>query len=152
MERDIARYTNYKATSCGEIIGQRGTVLTKVLKKNGYFHFSRSSGHGRPSQTLVHRFVYEYFNGPIPAGLVVDHIDGDRLNNSVENLQLLSPKDNCRKGKLLTLGVAREIRRRRAQGESGRALAKEFGVSEQTICDVVKFRKWKEEVYNGFER
>lgn len=138
--------TDYIATSCGEIIGQRGSILSKILKKNGYHHFSKSNGYRNPQQTLVHRFIYEYFNGPIPPGLEVDHIDGDRLNNRLDNLQLLSAKDNARKGSgLLSMQAARDIRHRRKNGESGRSLAREFGVSEQAICDVVKYRKWKEE-------
>lgn len=124
-------------------------MLTPVVKKNGYAHFSMSMGYKSPNQTLCHRFVYEYFNGPIPEGLEVDHIDGDRLNNRLDNLQLLSPRENARKGSgLLSMQAARDIRHRRKNGESGRHLAKEFGVSEQAICDVVKHRKWKEEEAN----
>lgn len=40
----------------------------------------------------LHRVVYAHFNGPIPRGKSwhVHHIDGNRLNNQIENLELLS--------------------------------------------------------------
>lgn len=45
----------------------------------------------------VHRLVAEAFI-PNPDNLpTVDHIDGNKLNNNVENLQWLSHSDNCRK-------------------------------------------------------
>jgi len=37
-----------------------------------------------------HRMVWESINGDIPNGYVVHHIDGDRLNNKIENLQLMT--------------------------------------------------------------
>lgn len=38
---------------------------------------------------LVHRIVWEMFNGPIPEGMLIDHIDGNGLNNSISNLRLV---------------------------------------------------------------
>ena len=43
-----------------------------------------------------HRLVWEFFNGEIPAGLQVDHINNKRDDNRIINLQLLSRKDNSR--------------------------------------------------------
>ena len=43
---------------------------------------------------LVHHLVYEHFNGPIPNGYVIHHKDGNKLNNRIENLQLMSSKEH----------------------------------------------------------
>ena len=43
-----------------------------------------------------HRIVYEYFNGPIPKGKEVDHINNVRSDNRISNLKLKTHKDNSR--------------------------------------------------------
>ena len=43
-----------------------------------------------------HRLVWEHFNGEISAGFQIDHINNVRTDNRIENLQLLTNKDNCR--------------------------------------------------------
>ena len=45
----------------------------------------------------VHRFVWECFNGPIPNDKVIDHINNDKMDNRLSNLQLMSQQENCLK-------------------------------------------------------
>jgi hypothetical protein len=40
----------------------------------------------------LHQLVWIYFNGPIPDGLSVDHIDMDRTNNHIKNLRLVTSR------------------------------------------------------------
>lgn len=50
--------------------------------------------------TLVHTIVWELHNGPVPDGKEIDHINRVRTDNRIENLRLVSRKDNQRnKGK-----------------------------------------------------
>lgn len=39
--------------------------------------------------TRVHRLIWETHNGPIPSGYDIHHIDGNKLNNDLKNLQCL---------------------------------------------------------------
>ena len=49
------------------------------------------------SKTIyLHRYVWEEVNGPIPEGMLIHHVDGDKLNNEIENLELVSHKDHRR--------------------------------------------------------
>lgn len=55
----------------------------------------------------AHRLVYIWNIGEIPAGLEMDHIDGNRRNNRLENLRLVTKSQNARN------------RRRRSNNTSG---------------------------------
>ena len=46
----------------------------------------------------VHRLVWEAFNGPIPDGMQVNHINEDKTDNRLCNLNLMSPKENVNWG------------------------------------------------------
>ena len=47
-----------------------------------------------------HRLVWIYFNGDIKDGYVIDHIDRDSANNDIENLRMVTQKQNMwNKGK-----------------------------------------------------
>lgn len=39
---------------------------------------------------LEHRLVWEASNGPVPPGHDIHHIDGNKLNNALENLECVS--------------------------------------------------------------
>lgn len=42
----------------------------------------------------VHRVIWQMFNGNIPDGMQIDHIDGNPLNNKIENLRLVTAEQN----------------------------------------------------------
>lgn len=55
-------------------------------KKTGYY----LSGPINHKRYRLHRYIYEKYNGPIPKGYDIHHIDHNKDNNEIENLQLLS--------------------------------------------------------------
>lgn len=56
-----------------------------TLNGNGYLVVSFNNRLCR-----VHRIIWEMHNGPIIDGMEIDHIDGDRKNNRIENLRLVT--------------------------------------------------------------
>jgi hypothetical protein len=48
----------------------------------------------------VHRIIWSIHNGDIPEGVEIDHIDGDPMNNLIENLRLVDRTGNCRNMKI----------------------------------------------------
>ena len=66
----------------------------------------------------VHRAVYETFSGDIPQGYQIDHIDTNKLNNSLDNLRCVTPKENS--NNLLT-------RNHKRRSEFGKKYYEHFG-------------------------
>ena len=67
-----------------------------VLNSNGYFYFNLYENNKHKFYS-VSRFVFECFKGEIPSDKQADHIDNDRKNNSIYNLQLLTQAENTKK-------------------------------------------------------
>lgn len=82
-------------------VSSNGSVYRK--DKNGILHIcAQFSNHGYMRVTcaghkkiFVHRLVYETFNGEIPEGMQIDHINNKRDDNRIENLRVVMPKENC---------------------------------------------------------
>ena len=53
-------------------------------------------GKKKRASISVHRLIWEKNMGPIPTGKIIHHKDGDKFNNSLENLQLLSYSDHTK--------------------------------------------------------
>lgn len=102
--KDIPGYKGkYQVSNLGQVksIVWKGvvkdTIFTPWKNHCGYMMVSLRDG-VRKKSFSVHRLVWEAFNGQIPDGIQVNHIDEDKTNNALENLNLLSPKANCNWG------------------------------------------------------
>jgi len=131
----------------------------KPQKHNdGYLQIDLSRGHHQ----LIHKIVMDAFVGPCPSGYEVNHIDHDRQNNCLRNLEYVTPKENVNKS--LVLGVAllnkargekqglakltteQVVNIRRIFNEnkiSYRALGKMFNVNGRAIQAIVLRETWK---------
>lgn len=65
-------------------------VVDENHQKFDGIEFSKKAKGYMSRDMRLHRFVWEYYFGEIPTGFEVHHIDRNKLNNSPENLQLLS--------------------------------------------------------------
>ena len=53
---------------------------------------------GERKKYAIHRLVYETFVGEVPTGYQVNHIDENKDNNCLSNLNLLTAKENSNWG------------------------------------------------------
>ena len=92
-----AIYKNYGAREDGTILNLKTfrTIKPATTKDN----YQRICLYLNKKQKMfrVHRFVYECFRGDIPPRLQIDHKDNDKKNNHIDNLQLLTNKENVLK-------------------------------------------------------
>jgi hypothetical protein len=65
---------------------------------NGYWYIGLMDDNGKPHTFPLHRVIWMSANGEIPEGLEVNHIDEDKSNNSLSNLNLMTPKENINFG------------------------------------------------------
>ncbi|WP_428909429.1 HNH endonuclease [Niallia sp. Krafla_26] len=94
--RDVVGYPGYKINNCGEVLSIRtGTekLLNTFLNKKGYVRVGLMKD-GKQKQVFVHRLVTEAYIGKIPDGKCVNHIDGNKENNHVSNLEILTHSEN----------------------------------------------------------
>lgn len=80
----------YFVSNSGEIFNSKGIKISRFLDKDGYFYvlFRKKNGERRIRKKIfVHRIVAQSFI-PNPNHFPeVNHIDGNKQNNSISNLE-----------------------------------------------------------------
>ena len=101
----------YEISSLGRV--RRTAHILKPYVAGGKQYFQVSLGAYK--RRYIHRLVAEYFLGGTPNGFVVNHKDGNRLNNQFDNLEVITPREN----------VAHAIQVLRRHGGAPRKLSQE---------------------------
>ena len=152
-------------TENGKVYGTRGPGGTKLAEpkelkgstlENGYLVVTIVNGETR-KQCRLHRIVWIAANGVVPDGYVIDHINNDKTDNRLANLQLLTPSDNSTKARNDGLYKVHEnagqakiddethdlIRYAYENTEmSLRQLSEVFGISKSRVHQIVHEQGW----------
>jgi len=161
-------FPGYEASSLGRVrISSPGKschrlspdgVLTNRVSERGYYLVHLRLG-GKRYGRATHRLVADAWLGPPPAGLEVNHIDGNKLNNAPGNLEYITRGENIRHAysmglrerkrgargacAKLTVEQVREIRG--LKGAMHYAdIGKQYGVGPSAISSIMNRQTWTE--------
>jgi hypothetical protein len=87
---DIRKEFDYTKDGC--LLRRSTNKITGTIDSSGY----KRTKYKRKVE-LCHRLIYIWHHGEIPEDFAVDHIDHDRNNNRIENLQLITYRENAAK-------------------------------------------------------
>jgi hypothetical protein len=135
------------------------TILKKYIQKNGYERIVLRSNNTK-KDLLVHRVVAITFIPNPNNKPAVNHIDGNKLNNNIYNLEWVTYKENSKhsfitglnKGPVgelcgtskLTENQIIDIRSKYSKGNFlQKELAEEYGVTRQAISKIILKNRWK---------
>jgi len=112
---------DYEVSNKGNV--RRGNKIIKCsLNNRGYKYFQLVKDYKRTNH-LIHHLVAKCFIGERPDGLVIDHIDQNKLNNNVENLRYVTQQINCINNKYYRNDIVADTQKERLS-----IMAKEYAI------------------------
>ena len=143
---------NYEISDLGEVRSIKNKRIRKqsVSTTTGYLKVSAWL-EGKTVTLAIHREVAKLYV-PNPMNKPeVNHIDGNKLNNAVSNLEWVTPKENMKHAhrtglassskqsqvthasRKLTVDIANELRRKYSSGVTKEELRTEYGISKSAL-------------------
>ena len=123
-------------------------VLAPAQRTDGYW-FVTLSVNGKHTHKALHTAVAEAFLGGRPHNAWINHKDGDKSNNRVENLEYMTPAGNMQhalyelgKSKKLNFDQAKAIWYAKQKGEKRKDVAAKHGVSIHMVTAIWMGKSW----------
>ena len=160
--KTINRFPDYEVSNDGQVrraTGGQGAVIGKILR----WHTHTSSGYPdirfnvdrKQTAIPVHRLVANAFLGDRPEGMQIRHLDGNKLNNHIDNLCYGTAQENAQdrvahgtssKGLKNPKNKLTEAQVNRIRSMHGQVKAKHaayiFGLNESTVYRIWNKKYW----------
>ena len=157
-KEEIPSHKGYYVDKEGFVYNSNGLQLKPVFVAN-YSVVSLPCKDGKIRQFLIHRLIAETFIPNPENKPQVNHKDGNKLNNNVENLEWATASENQKhrydvllhshfgekntQSKLIPSDVVTIVELHK-KGWNLSELSKKFGVSPSTICGILKGDSWSQ--------
>lgn len=154
--KDIVGYENkYAVEEDGKVFSYKSDrYLKPVLNHHGYMMVCLYGAKSFHRMFMIHRLVALTFIPNPKKHPAVNHIDGDKTNNHVSNLEWCTTSYNVRdsyrrgthvslKQRKLTPAQAREVRQFYLDGYTVREIAKKVGLSSRATHDIIQGYHYK---------
>lgn len=156
LRYEVSSFGRIRRGLMGSRRKQPGELLSVRVSTNGYPIVDLLMD-GFTTRHKIHRLVYAAFVDPIPVSLEVNHRDGFKTNNRVENLEAVTRSENLLHAFRLGLAASGEFHHAakltnqlvleiraayipRVFGQ--RKLAKRFGLTQSRICRILSRKEW----------
>lgn len=157
---------NYFVSDNGDVYtrprrGQNGGKLKQRLNNNGYSYVELRINK-KKKKGLIHRLVAMAFLDNPDNKPCVNHKDGNKQNNSIENLEWCTYSENMKHAVSLGLNVVpnlrgenhpmhkltaekvRQIRELYDNGSFVSSIAEEFKITTEQIYNIVNHKQWRD--------
>lgn len=171
--KPIPNFSRYEASDKGRLrsTNYKNSGKTKVLKpalaNDGYLKTMLLNDDGKYRSWTVHLFICLTFLGEKPKGYEVNHMDGNKTNNSINNLEYVTRSENIKHAYnygLITPKVGasngnsklteddiiaiREHAKKNSPRYGRDKLADKYGVSSAYIKEIVNGRKTRRSTWS----
>lgn len=143
----------------GIISLRKGGLKKQTPSKKGYMTIKVTNSFSEPKRLSVHRVVIQSFLKTTGDGLQINHIDGVKTNNELNNLEFVTLQQNIEHAKINNLMARGEnvgcsvlneeqvlwIRKNhipKCRQNGTRAMARKFGVNHKTISLLIHKKTW----------
>lgn len=154
----VKGFENYLVSSLGNVKTVNGKLKKVVYDSKNNYGYVELWKNNKGKKFRIHRLVAETFIPNTLGKEQVNHIDGDKKNNCVSNLEWVTPKENIRHAiendlssikygsRNLASKLKEEdvkyIRENAGITKSVRELSEIYNVSTTTIYNIINYKKW----------
>ena len=95
-------------------LGTLGKIIKPRKNFRGYLITNLTYDSSRLAGMMLHRILWETWKNKIPKNLQINHLDGNKKNNSLNNLEIVTSKENVRHAIRLGLSWSKKQRKKQS--------------------------------------
>jgi hypothetical protein len=124
------RYIVNEETGCWEWALRR--------HKNGY-----GQTEVKGNALYAHVYYWEKSKGKVPYGFVLDHLCRVRHCVNPDHLEVVTQRENCRRGKATKLTKEQILEIRAITGKLQREIAADYGINQVQVSKILARKSWR---------